>query len=169
MSKVPPLANTVSINGRDYLAGSVPPLEIAKKIKSKSAWGGEVPDLSGASDSDATVQGTTLHGGETVPGIIGGNAAIPKEGDPDFEGEARPEALPTDGGAGHFPEPDPAQVAEPVNKPIEPTPVPAPAEDEAKADDTASAPAPAEDESGTEKPAAKKTATAAKRTTRAAQ
>ncbi len=127
MSKVPPLAFTVNVRGRNYAGGSVPPVEIAKQIKSKAAWGGKVPDLSGARDSKETGEGTLVTS-PGAPGVLGGDAAIPAAGDPDFEGETRTPATPEDGGSWQFPE---TEEAEPVNAPIEPTVVDAPVEDQA--------------------------------------
>ncbi|MGK5677515.1 hypothetical protein [Actinoplanes sp. URMC 104] len=74
MSAVPELANTVNVGGRAYLAGTRPPLAVAKQIKSRSAWGGQVPDLSGAKDGDETA-GPAEPSNPT--GVIGGDAAIP--------------------------------------------------------------------------------------------
>jgi hypothetical protein len=138
MSKIPALANSVTIGGKTYLAGTVPPLEVAKKITNGGAWPDEkVPDFDGASDSDETAKPVSNTERSTPAGLLGGDAALPAGDNPDADFEALPEGKPTDGGFGQAPAPEPAEAE---NEPVDENRSEA---DGAPAEETTSAPKPA--------------------------
>lgn len=107
MSTIPELAYTVYLGGKAYKAGSVPPLEVAQKIKSRVAWGGEVPDLSGARDTPQTADPVPVNA-PVAPGLLGGDAGLPAGDNPDAGFEAKPEGQPSDGGYGQASAREPA-------------------------------------------------------------
>lgn len=72
-----PLAETVYVDGRRHVRGTIPPVDDAKRITNPLAWeDGEVPDLDGAEDDGTTTPPITTAPTGAVP-VMGGDRAIP--------------------------------------------------------------------------------------------